>query len=295
MNLKVIPYKLYVLTSSYANNSKALGAIGDAIYRRTGKDRLRASQAFFEANAGRVERVASLLADEKSRDVYRSLIQYRCTRERRYINPHMQDKKTAYLDRELIIPTESEVFVDVGAFQGNSSLFFQALCVSAGRPAPQCVIFEPDPFNCTRLEKNLPRFIKKPVCFQMGLGRGRGQVNFVPGKFSSSKIEPSGQEVIEVDTLDHVLEGIPGLPSVSGGSRLPVSYIKIDVEGADLDVLYGARETIRNIRPRIAVSIYHSDEHMLAIPEALHGMCPAYKFYVRHYSCMDGETILYCL
>jgi len=287
MNLKVIPYKLYVLTSSYVNNSEALGAIVDAICRRTEKNKLRASQAFFTANAERVERVASLLADEKSRNVYRSLIRYRCTRERRYINPHMQDKRTAYLDRELIIPAESEVFVDVGAFQGNSSLFFQALCVSAGRPAPQCVIFEPDPFNCTRLEKNLPRFIKKPVCFQMGLGRGRGQVRFVPGKFSSSKIEPSGQGVIEVDTLDHVLGGMPSLP--------PVSYIKIDVEGADLDVLYGARETIRNVRPRIAVSIYHSDEHMLEISEALHEICPAYKFYVRHYSCMDGETILYCL
>ena len=75
----------------------------------------------------------------------------------------------------------------------------------------------------------------------------------------------------------------------------PVSYIKIDVEGADLDVLYGAQETIRQYRPRIAVSIYHKDEHMLEIPEFMHEMYPAYKLYVRHYSSMDGETILYCL
>ncbi|MCL1951375.1 MAG: FkbM family methyltransferase, partial [Oscillospiraceae bacterium] len=269
--------------------------LGDAVYRRAGKGKLRASRAFFEANAARVERAASLLADDRSRDTYRSLIRYRCTRERRYIDPHMQKKKTAYLDRELIVPGRNEVFVDIGGFQGNTSLFFQALCISAGQPAPQCVIFEPDPFNFTRLQKNLPRFGKEPACFQMGLGSERGRFGFAPGKFSMSRIEPSGRGMIEVDTLDHVLECMPGLPSVSCGSRLPVSYIKIDVEGADLEVLRGARETIQKHRPRIAAAIYHSDGHMLAIPEYLHEICPDYRFYVRHYSCTEGETILYCL
>ncbi|MCL2509366.1 MAG: FkbM family methyltransferase [Oscillospiraceae bacterium] len=199
----------------------------------------------------------------------------------------MQKKRTSYLDKELIVPAESEVFVDVGGFQGKSSLLFQELCVSAGRPAPQCVIFEPDGFNFTRLQKNLPRFIKKPVCFQMGLWRERGQISFRPGAFSMSRIESSGRGRINVDSLDHVLEGMPELP--------PVTYIKIDVEGADLDVLYGARETIAKYRPRIAVAIYHSDGHMIKIPEVIHEICPGYRLSIRHYSCAEGETILYCL
>ncbi|MCL2300164.1 MAG: FkbM family methyltransferase [Firmicutes bacterium] len=287
MPLKAIPFHLYVFTSAAISDSKAIGAIGDAFYRRAAKDRLRAARAFYEANAARVERITSFLADEKSRDAYRALIQYRCTRERRYIDPHMDKKKTAYLDKELVLPGESELFVDAGGLQGLSSLRFQARCIAAGRPAPQCVVFEPDPFNFAQLEKNLPRFLKQPQCFQMGLGAARGQCNFRGGVFSYSKIDPTGKGAIEVDTLDHVLEGLPELP--------PVTYIKIDVEGADLDVLYGARQTILKHRPRIAVSIYHSREHMLAIPEYLRALCPAYEFYVRHYSCNEGETILYCL
>jgi len=283
--LKVLRYKAYVWTSAASSNSKALGALVDFGKRRRG-DGLRASQAFFAAHEARAARVASLLADEESRAAYRALIQYRCSRERRWVNPHMRKKQTAYLDQTLIVPGESEVFVDAGAFQGLSSLRFQALCLAAGRPAPRCVIFEPDPFNFSRLQKNLPKFQQPPVCYQMGLGRERGQCGFQADKLSMSKIEPSGGGTIQVDTLDHVLEALPGLQP---------TYLKIDVEGADLDLLYGAQETIWACRPRIAVAIYHNDEHMIRIPEAIHEIRPDYRLYVRHYSCLEGETILYCL
>jgi len=286
MDIKAIPFHLYVALSATTSDSKLLGALGDAALRLLAKEKLRAVRDFYRENSNRVAHAASLMADRKSREAYLSLIKYRCTRERRYIDPHMDKKKTAYLDKGLVVPTGDEVFVDVGGLQGLSSLRFQDLCAAAGQPAPRCLIFEPDPFNFTRLEKNSPKFIKKPACFQMGLGRERAQLNFRGGVFSFSKIEPAGRIRVEVDTLDHVLEGMPELP--------PVSYIKIDVEGADLDVLYGARETILKYRPRIAVSLYHSDEHMLAIPAYLHGLCPGYRFHVRHYSCNEGETILYC-
>jgi len=285
--VNVFTYKAYVLTSSVLNDSKALGAFVDAFKRRHAADELLRAQQFFGENEERAARVASLLADEKSREVYRSLVQYRCRRERRFVNPHMQPKKTAYLDRDLIVPGESEVFIDVGAFQGNSSLFFQDVCVSAGRPAPQCVLFEPDPFNYGRLQKNLPKFIKRPVCYQMGLWREGGQLGFRPGALSMSRIESVGQGSIRVDSLDHVLEGLPELP--------PPTYLKIDVEGADLDVIYGAQGIIQAYRPRIAIAIYHTNEHMIEIPEAIHAMCPSYQLYIRHYSCMEGETILYCI
>ena len=285
--MQVIKYRLYVLASAAASDSKAFGALSDAVYRRRHADELRAARTYFAANADRAERIASLLADEQSRAAYRSLIAYRCGRERRYINPHMQKKRGAYLDRALIRAGGNEVFVDAGGFQGLTSLRFQALCKAAGQPAPQCVVFEPDPFNFSRLQKNLPKFSKPPLCFQMGLGREPGRLGFKAGALSMSKVDAAGEITVEVDTLDHVLGTRPELP--------PVTYIKIDTEGADLDVILGARQTIEKCRPRIAVSIYHSDAHMLEIPEAIHTILPGYKLYVRHYSCLEGETVLYCI
>ena len=285
--LRVLWYEGYIRVSSRLSDSKTFGLLADGAQKLLGKDGTRASQAFYRKNARRVEAVLSWLADERSKTLYRSLIAYRCRKNRADIDPYMQPKSASYLDRALILPGGREVFVDAGAFGGQSSLAFQELCLRAGQPAPRCVLFEPEAFNYARLQKNLPLFVKEPICFPLGLWREADGRSFTPGALSSSKIDPSGRAKIQVDALDAILQTLPELP--------PVTYLKIDVEGADLDVLIGARKTIEAHRPRIAVAIYHSDEHMLAIPEYLHALCPSYQFHVRHYCCLESETVLYCV
>ena|GEM_PF-3732730 len=99
MNLKVIPYKLYVLTSSLTSDSKTLGALTDAAQRLFKKEKLRESREFFEENAGRAECVASMLADQKSRDAYRALIRYRCYKKRRYIRACLKNPRVQIFER----------------------------------------------------------------------------------------------------------------------------------------------------------------------------------------------------
>jgi len=264
-----------------------VGFFMDIAQKLFAKEKLLVSRAFYQSNADRIENILSYMEDEQSRAAYRALIRYRCHRRRRDIRPYMQKKETSYLDRELIVPSDNEVFADCGAFSGDSSLGFQAFCAAAGKQAPLCVLFEPDPDNYALLQAHLPEFINKPLTLQIGLWREAGRLHFTSGLSSSSRIEETGASGIDVDTLDHILEGISELP--------PVTYMKIDVEGADLDIIYGAQKTIQAVRPRIAVAIYHSDAHMLEIPEAIHDICPSYRFYVRHYSCCEAETVLYCL
>lgn len=50
---------------------------------------------------------------------------------------------------------------------------------------------------------------------------------------------------------------------------VPVDLIKLDVEGAEMNVLNGAKDSILKWRPKMAVSIYHRKEHLLEIPEFL--------------------------
>ena len=71
------------------------------------------------------------------------------------------------------------------------------------------------------------------------------------------------------------------------------TFIKLDVEGAEMEALVGAEETITNMHPKLAVSIYHKDKDLWEIPYYLMRKYPFYRFYVRQYTPYNTETILY--
>ncbi len=72
-----------------------------------------------------------------------------------------------------------------------------------------------------------------------------------------------------------------------------VGFIKLDIEGAEMDALSGAKNIIRNDRPLMAVCVYHRSGDVLEIMNFLHQIVPEYRFWLRHYSCMNWETVLY--
>ena len=67
----------------------------------------------------------------------------------------------------------------------------------------------------------------------------------------------------------------------------------MDVEGAELKSLMGARRTITRDHPRLAISVYHTLEDIYEIPCYILSIVPEYKFYLRHYCSRDYETVLY--
>lgn len=60
-----------------------------------------------------------------------------------------------------------------------------------------------------------------------------------------------------------------------------VDFIKIDAEGSDLDVLRGARETLRRSRPAIAVTTYHHQRHAEQIADYLRDLDLGYEISLR--------------
>jgi hypothetical protein len=69
----------------------------------------------------------------------------------------------------------------------------------------------------------------------------------------------------------------------------------MDIEGAEMSALSGARNTIIGAKPKLAICIYHSDEDMIRIIMFLKELVPEYRFFIRHHSNIDVETVLYAM
>ena len=75
-----------------------------------------------------------------------------------------------------------------------------------------------------------------------------------------------------------------------------VTYIKMDIEGMELDALKGAEALITKYKPKLAISIYHKMEDIVEIPNHIRNMNLGYRFYLRHYwNCNGTDTILFAL
>lgn len=74
-----------------------------------------------------------------------------------------------------------------------------------------------------------------------------------------------------------------------------LDYFKIDIEGGEEFVVPHLGNMIEKHRPQLAISIYHTIEHMYDLARQVIEQCPEYNFYVEHYSWIRTEVILYCI
>ena len=103
------------------------------------------------------------------------------------------------------------------------------------------------------------------------------------GASSGSKIDALGNEEIIIESIDNILNG------------REATFIKMDVEGAELESLKGTRKTIVQYKPKLAICIYHKLEDFYKIPEFIMSCRSDYKFYISHYTSCEYETVLYAI
>jgi Methyltransferase FkbM domain len=85
------------------------------------------------------------------------------------------------------------------------------------------------------------------------------------------------------------------IDALVNSKKLPkMQYIKLDVEGAELESLRGARESIRRFRPKLAVSLYHKPNDLFELILYVASNFPFYKCHIDHYTIHMEETVLYC-
>ena len=256
-------------------------------HRFINKNLLKQSKAFFSANTEKINLIINMLADEESKRIYTKALLYRQTR----LLYHRPDKSRGYqyFPHDIIYTNENEVFCDCGAFTGDT---IQDFVKVTNNKFKKIVAFEPDSDNFMKL-KELSDMDTRIVPLNSGVWDHSGSVDFYTGTSGSSRVQDvknicgmnSGTHLvsIQVKAIDSVIE------------CSDVTFIKMDVEGSEMNALKGALQTIKKNRPKLAICIYHSDDDMVNIPEYLYSNLDNYSFYIRQHSYTINETVLYAI
>jgi len=188
-----------------------------------------------------------------------------------------------YFPHDVFELDQNECFVDCGAFDGDTLEDF--IGESKGKFS-RIVAIEPDPKNYRTLRQKAEsnhalRGRTATYCF--ALGEKRGTVRFNAGGSASSAISESGGMEVECITLDELL-----------ADESP-TYIKMDSEGAELNALLGAREIIRRCRPKLAVCVYHCQNHLWEVPLLLKELQPDAKLYLKPHMRDGFDLVCYSI
>ncbi len=191
----------------------------------------------------------------------------------------VNDSAGQYFD-EIIQFGEDEIFVDAGAFCGETSLEFAKRCPNYSK----IVIFEPDASNVSNIHKNMKiAGLHRCQIIAKGVWSENTVLKFNNNIADGCHIDADGATQLNVTSIDSLL--------LNEGA----SFIKMDIEGSEQEALEGARGVIQKFKPKLAISVYHKPQDIVSILQYLKHLVPEYTFYLRHYSMYVDDTVLYAI
>ena len=182
---------------------------------------------------------------------------------------------------------QGDFVIDGGACWGDTSLYFADKVGAKGK----VYAFEFVKDNLTILKKNidLNKHLENRIeLVENALWDISGEVLEFSPRGPSTWLGVVKKNVIAQQastlTIDDLVEE----------KRIPkIDFIKMDIEGSELPALIGAKKTIQEFKPKLAISIYHKIDDFLEIPLFIENLALGYKFFIDHYTIHSEETILF--
>lgn len=184
---------------------------------------------------------------------------------------------------------EGDVVIDAGGCWGDTALYF----ANEVGPGGKVFSFEFVPGNLNIMNRNLalnPELRDRIEVIEKPLWDQSEQILYCevngPGSRVSFERSSEADVVVPTITIDDFLEQ---------NQIERVDFIKMDIEGAELNALKGAVRAIEKFRPKLAISIYHRPQDFVTIPRFLTSLNLNYEFYLGHYTIHVEETVLFAV
>lgn len=185
-----------------------------------------------------------------------------------------------YFDLDLVKCNENEIFVDIGAYTGDTVLEYLDNYGFENYKKIYCYEITDNSFKI--LQNNL-KYYSNIIFRQKAISDSNLNLFIEPNKTDSSanKINFSGTVKIDTTTIDCDI-------------KEPITLIKMDIEGGEEKALLGCKHHIKNDHPKLLISVYHNHKDLFKIPLIINSFNSNYKFYLRNYGniIFPTETVL---
>lgn len=240
---------------------------------------------FIFSHIGDFSRAYGRLADGKSRRIFTAILNYRITKRERFLEqmqPDVDDERRQYFAGDLFSFRQDEVLLDVGAYVGDTLKAYQ----EAYGQWKGYIGLEADGMVFARLGEYVAR---SGLCPRARLINAAAwdreetlQIAQNPG--SSRMSGGEGSQGVAGDTVDRMLQGEA------------VTFVKMDIEGAEYKAILGMQQTIRRNKPVMAVCVYHLRDDFYRLTDLIEQTLPGeYTFYFRQYRYTPTETVCYAV
>lgn len=224
-------------------------------------------EEFESEYANEIETAYSLLSDERSRQVFKGVMDFRRTGSLDILKSTCDDPRRVL--NELLHFGRYRIIGDIGAYNGDTAEELLAFCPLAER----IYSLEPDRRNFRKLSV-FAEGKNKIIPVNAAAWNENTTLIFDDSGNRNAGLAEDGlskrRAEVQAVTLDSIF---------SDGA----DYIKYDVEGAEKEALQGSKEIIRKYRPDLLISLYHRTEDLHSLILQVHSICPEYKLFVRRY------------
>lgn len=223
-------------------------------------------EAFEKEHRESIEEAYDLLADKRSKEVFRGVIEFRKSGRLDILTSTADDRSSVM--SELLNFEKYRAAADIGAYNGDTAQELTELCPHIEK----IFALEPDRRNFRKLAAFAE---KEPRIIPINAAAWKENTTLIfddSGNRNAGLDEGNSRRHAEVDAvaLDCILNE-------------RVDYIKYDVEGAEKEAIEGTEATIKKYHPDLLISVYHRTEDLHELILQIHSIAPEYKLYLRRY------------
>jgi FkbM family methyltransferase len=273
---------------SYLNSLGLFNLYADNCNYAAGEYEIEHMKQVIDSNKPKIDYVYQSLADTESKRIFLNLLYYRITNDNRLLELSFEKNHNQYFPKpsdNIMNFSGDEVFVDAGAYDGLTSFEF---ATQVGYKYKKIYAFEPDDLMYPIVKEVFKiKKLENTEVFQAGLYNKTTKIGFTEDPYtgSSSISETDSSTSIYAIALDELLYD----------KDVKITFVKMDIEGAEAEAIDGACKIIQRDKPKLAISIYHKEDDLWELPYKILTEYSGYKLFIRHYTDITTETVCYAI